>query len=214
MDARPDDDTGADDTTGPPRTPEPSARPSGGPDDDGATPAPDVAPPTLPASDDDAWAAIVAQLSDVGTTLELPAGPGADGGADTEPRTGRVLRRAPRDADAPPTDHGVPAALPEPTGRDWDGTSQYGDAEDAVDDLEHFVPQDPGPVLGGEPLLTLAWGAAAAMPLLLLVIVVAWQDAPALLVRAAAVVFVVAVAILVWRMPQRRDPSDDDGAVV
>jgi len=33
-------------------------------------------------------------------------------------------------------------------------------------------------------------------------------------VRAAAALFVIAVAVLVWRMPQRREPTDGDGAVV
>ena len=77
------------------------------------------------------------------------------------------------------------------------------------------MPPDPGPVLGGDPLLTMAWFAAAGMPIFLLVVLVAWRDAPAALVQAARVVFVIGVAVLVWRMPHRRDPDDDDtGAVV
>ena len=45
-------------------------------------------------------------------------------------------------------------------------------------------------------------------------VVTLWRDAPALLVRAAAVAFVVGVGVLVWRMPQHREPTDGDGAVV
>jgi len=196
MDARPDDDAGADDTTGAqdlPDTPGPPA------DDRGRTPGGDVRPSS---ADDEVWASLVARLADVPTDV------------DPSPRAGRVLRRAPHE-DAPTEPSAdAPAPPPTPVGRDWDGTSQYDEAEDAVDDLEHFVPQDPGPVLGGDPLLTLAWVAVAGVPLFMLVVVVAWQDAPTLLVRAAAGLFVVAVAVLVWRMPQRREPSDDDGAVV
>ena len=90
------------------------------------------------------------------------------------------------------------------------------DAADAADEAEeHFVAPDPGPVMGGDPLLTMAWFAAAGMPVLLLVVVVAWPTAPAALIQAAAAVFVLGVAALLWRMPHRRDDADDDtGAVV
>lgn len=202
MDARPDDDADNGDRTG--ATP-PSGR-VGGPSDDpvGQPPEPVTAGSEPDSrSEDEVWASIVARLADV----DAPADPPVD-----QPRGGRTLRPARRTGDEEPA-----AELPPPpplTGRDWDGTSQYDDAEDAVDELEHFVPEDPGPVLGGDPLLTLAWGAAVGAPLLLLVVAVVWRDAPSLLVRAAVVVFLVAVAVLVWRMPHRREPSDGDGAVV
>ncbi|MCC2333472.1 hypothetical protein [Cellulomonas wangsupingiae] len=206
MDARPDDDAGADGTNGAHGAP---GTPGGTPDeqqaaaDEGTAARSDDRPASHPdpapaPGDDEVWASIVARLSDVGTDPEPPP-------------ERRVLRRA-TDDDVPDAADDVPAVVP--VGRDWDGTSQYDTAEDAVDDLEHFVPADPGPVLGGDPLLTLAWCATAGVPLFMLVVVVAWQDAPTILVRTAAVVFVVAVAVLVWRMPQRREPSDDDGAVV
>ena len=80
---------------------------------------------------------------------------------------------------------------------------------------EHFVGPDPGPVFGGDPLLTMAWLGAAGMPVLLLVLVVAWPSAPRALYQAAGLAFVLGVAVLLWRMPHRRDGSDDDtGAVV
>ncbi|MBD7917109.1 hypothetical protein H9657_02300 [Cellulomonas sp. Sa3CUA2] len=194
MDARPDDDADADDITGAEHPTGPPARP----DDDHAGPSRDPQPSTP--EDDEVWASIVARLSDV------------DGGTDP------ALRRLVSDPedDAPlPGDTAPTAALPAGAGgRDWDGTAQYDLAEDDVDELEHFVPEDPGPVTSSDPLLTLAWGAAAGVPIFLLVVVTVWQDAPTLLVRAAAVVFVVAVAVLVWRMPQHREPTDGDGAVV
>ena len=54
------------------------------------------------------------------------------------------------------------------------------------------------------------------MPIFLLVVLVAWRDAPAALVQAARRrVRASASAVLLWRMPNRRDPDDDDtGAVV
>jgi len=46
-------------------------------------------------------------------------------------------------------------------------------------------------------------------------VLVVWRNAPPALVQAAAGVFVIGVGVLVWRMPHRRDPDDDDtGAVV
>ncbi|MBO0920965.1 hypothetical protein J1G42_09015 [Cellulomonas sp. zg-ZUI222] len=201
MDARPEDDPGADDSAG---AEHPRDVPAGPPHDD--RPRADD-PADGVATDDEVWASLVARLSDVDAAPEPPT-------------RGRVLRAAPEEPSAavgPPEAPGPAATAPGPAplgARDWDGTTQYDAAEDAVDDIEHFVPQDPGPVLGGNPLLTLAWGAAIGSPLFLLVVVVAWQDAPALLVRAAAALFVLAVAILVWRMPQRREPTDGDGAVV
>ncbi len=202
MDARPDDDAGADDTTGAQQPADAPGRPTGG----GSTPGADS---TASSAEDDVWASIVARLSDV----DLAVGPVDRAAPAPRPVQDRATddRGADDDVlDGPPATVGAPPT----TGRDWDGTSQYDAAEGAVDDQEHFVPQDPGPVLGGDPLLTLAWVAAAGMPVFLLVVVIAWQGAPTVLVRAAAGLFVLAVAVLVWRMPQRREPTDDDGAVV
>lgn len=195
MDARPDDDADADATTGAQHPSGPAARPDGGV---GVPP-----PPPPSATDDEVWASIVARLGDV------------DGGTD------QAVRRALSDAHGgTPGDDGAapgPASASEGaalSGRDWDGTTQYDAAEDDVDELEHFVPEDPGPVMGNDPLVALAWGAVAGVPLFLLVVVTLWRDAPTLLVRASVVVFVVALGVLVWRMPQHREPSDGDGAVV
>lgn len=195
MAARPDDAPGADDRS-----------PADGPDGPGEASVPPSAHPAPGGEQDAAWASIVAQLDDL-RDLDLGLGDDADPGT-----------RRPAGDDAPGDEPARAAGAAGPvvlSGRDWDGTAQYDEAEDAVDDHEHFVPPDPGPVLGGDPLLTMAWVAVAAAPLLLLVVALGWRDAPTLLVRGALVVFVAAVGLLVWRMPHRRDPSDDDtGAVV
>ncbi|MEZ0447815.1 hypothetical protein [Cellulomonas sp. ICMP 17802] len=178
----------------------------------------DGAPDDAGTTDEEAWAAIVAQLSDLDgydgepETTDSPDEPPAQ----ATPAAGLAFPVAPWVADrrvVRPAQE--PTGQAELSGRDWDGTSQYDEAEAGADDREHFVPPDPGPVLGGDPLLTMAWFAAAGMPIFLLVVLVAWRNAPAALVQAAAVVFVIGVGVLVWRMPHRRDPDDDDtGAVV
>ncbi|AEI11952.1 hypothetical protein [Cellulomonas gilvus] len=156
--------------------------------------------------DDDRWARIVEQLGEVDSAadstprrpLDFPVAPGVD-----SPWTGDAASG--RDAvDGP---------------RSWDGSAQYADAEAAVDEAEGFVPPDPGPVLGGDPLLTMAWLAAGGMPVLLLALVVFWRDVPPVLIQAACGVFVLGVAVLLWRMPAGRRGDDDDadgdtGAVV
>ncbi|NUU17946.1 hypothetical protein HP550_11870 [Cellulomonas humilata] len=180
---------------------------------------PDHAAPPEP-TDEEVWAAIVAELGELDGYEEdqdppvTPAGPPS--ATTTEPSPGLSFPVAPWVADrrvVRPAQE--PTRDPELSGRDWDGTSQIDDAEGVVDADEHFVPPDPGPVLGGDPLLTMAWFAAAGVPIFLLVVLVAWRDVPPALVQAAAAVFVIGVAVLLWRMPHRRDPSDDDtGAVV
>ncbi len=154
--------------------------------------------------DDERWAQIVAQLGDVEAAADA-ASPHAS--SPTPPPT-------PNSGAAAGLEFPVAAGVESPfgsTGRDWDGTEQYDEAERSVDEDEGFVPPDPGPVLGGDPLLTMAWFAVGGMPLFLLVVLIFWQAAPAALVQAACVVFVLGVALLLWRMPARRGDHDDDG---
>lgn len=153
-------------------------------------------------TDEERWAAIVAELGDLDQSA--PHGPAVTYPVAPWVADPRVVRAASEPADEPAS-----------TGRDWDGTRQIDEAEALVDEDEHFVPPDPGPVLGGDPLLTMAWLAAGGMPVFLLVVVIAWQGAPSALIQAAGVVFLLGVGALVWRMPNRRDDADDDtGAVV
>jgi hypothetical protein len=119
------------------------------------------------------------------------------------------------DEPAPPTAHVVRRADERPlTGRDWDGTDQIDAAEEAVDEQEHFVPPDPGPVLGTDPLRVLTWVVAIGVPVLYVVILVVWRNAPGWLAPVAGVLLLAAVAVLIWRMPHRRDQDSDSGAVV
>lgn len=78
-----------------------------------------------------------------------------------------------------------------------------------------FAPPEPPPLIASDPLLTLAWVAVCVAVVLVLVYLMLWRGMPGVLLAAGGVVFVVAVGVLVWRMPVRRDADDhDDGAVV
>lgn len=77
-----------------------------------------------------------------------------------------------------------------------------------------FVPEDPPP-LRGDPLARLAWLGFVGGPVALLVLLVAWRGAPLVLPLLCGLAFIGGGAVLMWRMPARRDPFDnDDGAVV
>jgi len=79
---------------------------------------------------------------------------------------------------------------------------------------EHFVPPDPGPVLGGDPLLTMAWTAVAGVPLLLLVAYLVAGGLEGTLARIAGALWIAGLAVLVWRMPRDRPADDGPRAVV
>ncbi len=147
---------------------------------------------------DERWERIVAELGDGEPGAWPPDEPTAP--PDDPDRGGRVVRAA-----------GEPREL---SGRDWAGSDQYEAAEEAVDEQEHFVPPDPGPVLGTDPLRTLTWSVAVGVPVLWMVILVAWQHPPGWLGPVLAALFLGAVAVLVWRMPHSRDPGGGSGAVV
>jgi hypothetical protein len=162
------------------------------------------------------WQEIVARLGDLepGADQAGPTagegsatGPGADAPEDAQRGTATPRRRK----DDLPGAHTVRPASADASGpRNWAPDPDVEEAED------HFVPPDPGPVLGGDPLLVMAWVAVLAAPLLVLVAVVAWRDMPTWLLEVAGVAFLAGVGLLLWRMPHRRSPDDEDdnGAVV
>lgn len=148
------------------------------------------------------WRQIVAELGDLDTAGTPPTGP------EPHARTGRPDPR-------PGTDDGHASAAPSTPApgsdpRAWQPDPAVEEAED------HFVPPDPGPVLGGDPLLTMAWTATVGVPALVVVAAVVWRDIPMSVLTAAGAVFLAGVGLLLWRMPHRRDDErdDDPGAVV
>ncbi len=118
------------------------------------------------------------------------------------------------DAARPGRDDLSPAAAPAP--RPAPRARRRGDAPEddpllaALD--EHFVPADPPPLGGGDPLTTLAWLGALGGPVFLLIAALAWRTAPSILIGAAVLAFVAGFVTLVVRMPDRDE--DDDGAEV
>ncbi|WP_425956880.1 hypothetical protein [Xylanimonas sp. McL0601] len=159
------------------------------------------------------WADIVAQLGEI--DVDDADGTGAEEDAPGDPATPRDPAGSGPASPAASAGH-VVARTSGP--RDWPATPDTEALEDAE---SHFTPPDPGPVLTSrDPLATLAWICAAGIPLLAVVALIVRSFLPALHVPswagpAAVLLFLAAVAVLVWRMPQHRDPSDhDNGAVV
>lgn len=153
------------------------------------TPGPDdEQDPTSDADDVDArFAEITASLGD----LTVPP-------ADAEER------RSEGPADPAPPDAAPP---PEPGPRDYV-------VQD--DDEDGYTPPEPEPLSTGDPVVAIGWVAVLAPLVLVLVYLMLWRGMPAALLGLAGVAFVLGVGVLVWRMPSRRSPEDDDdnGAVV
>lgn len=99
--------------------------------------------------------------------------------------------------------------------RDWDGTSQFDDAERELELQEEFEPPDPGRVMGDDPLATMAWLAAVGIPVAVFLLFVFWRTAPIVIFQAGGIVCLLGIVTLLWRLPAGRDPEDrDPGAVV
>lgn len=146
--------------------------------------------PTPDADDIDVrFADIAASLGDLTVPpAEGPDDASADPGPDREPPT---IIGGPRDY----------SLGPEIAGED--------------DAAGGYSPPEPPPLTGGEPLLALGWSGVVGPIVVVLVYLVAWRGMPGFVLGLAGIVFVVAVGVLVWRLPRRREPDDhDDGAVV
>ncbi|WP_146902119.1 hypothetical protein [Cellulomonas aerilata] len=173
--------------------------------------------PDRPDRDDIAerWAEIIADLgpldADESVDTAAPDGP-PDTGASPDPGAGPAVTYPVAPWVSARPGQSAPREL---SGRDWSGTDDIEAAEAELDDREHFVPPEPGPVLGGDPLLTMAWFGAAGVPIALLVALIVWRDAPVVLMQAAGVVFLLSCGLLLWRMPHHRDDDHSGpGAVV
>ena len=157
------------------------------------------------------WSSLVADLEAPSAVADArsPVTPAEPDGHDVprpgEPPAGAGSEPPPRTIDVAPW---VAPAGP----RDWPS----GPEVDRLEEQEsHFVPPEPPPLLGRDPLLNLAWGLVAVAPLVVLVLLVVVRPFPALVGQVAGAAFLAGLGILVWRMPHRRDGDDDDpGAVV
>lgn len=78
---------------------------------------------------------------------------------------------------------------------------------------EKFVPEEPAAIGSGDPMLTLAWIAAAGGPIGLLLCVLFFRSAPSFVFIGLAIFAVAAIAYLIKRLPTGRDPGDDGAQV-
>lgn len=171
--------------------------------------------PDGPDDTDAEWQDLVARLRAMGDPDPQVPGPDAEAGGswavDSGTGTGaRPFSGDPTGDDARHRAGDLPPPAEAPVApRGWSPDPAVEEAEN------HFSPPDPGPVLGGDPLLTLAWTAVVSVPLALLLVVMLWPDAPAVVLQVAGAVFACGLGLLLWRMPH----GDDDeprgsGAVV
>lgn len=157
-------------------------------------------------SDEAAWQAIIEGLGPL--TLPPDDSPSTDASPNIADSASEPATRRPSSWRGPDDEQ---RSLADLFNDDHLGLTQADD-----DDLEDtFTPPDPGPILDGDPLLTMAWFGAVGGPLILFILAVFWRSAPSFLFWGAGVLALAGLAILLWRMPHSRDIDDfDDGARV
>ncbi|QIK83699.1 hypothetical protein [Sanguibacter sp. HDW7] len=78
------------------------------------------------------------------------------------------------------------------------------------DEQSHFVPPDPGPILGGDPVLTTAWFAVAAGILALVASALLVRVMPSVVAWIGAGLLAGGAGVLLWRLPHERGDSRGD----
>ena len=153
--------------------------------------------------EDAAWREIIAHYGDEPAIERLIAEEGLSGreSQDEEPPGGR-----PETPEAPSDDR--LRGLFRPT---WDDQIQTGAT---WEDEGHFVPPDPPPMPAMDPRRRAAWAGLFGSPLVMLVAVVFGWYLPRWLMFCLALAFAGGFVYLVATMPNRRDGSGDDGAVL
>lgn len=144
-------------------------------------------------SDDAAWEDLVRRLEQEPTVL--PAHEVEQGSTDSPP-----AEKGPRPVDA--SVFKMHPAL--------GGPRDYETAEEIIED---FVPAEPPAIGSGNPLVNLAWVAAAGAPLMLLVLAIFWRRAPMPLWIGLCVLALAGGGYLFARMPRHRHDNDDGAQV-
>ncbi|MFH5823018.1 hypothetical protein [Georgenia sp. AZ-5] len=151
------------------------------------------------------WAELTAELGE----LQVPADDGGTRLGRSGPDAAAAASPTPAGEAAPelragPSGPAAPVPLP--------GPRDYSPAED--DEDEGYVPPEPEPLTHADPALTLGWVLAVGSVLLGFVLAVVWRPLPDGVLGGLGAALVGGVALLLWRMPARRDDDRDDGAVV
>lgn len=81
---------------------------------------------------------------------------------------------------------------------------------DLEDEQSHFVPPDPGPILGGDPVLTMAWFAVAGGILALVLSALLVRVMPSVVAWAGAGLLAAGAGVLLWRLPHERGDAHGD----
>lgn len=150
------------------------------------------------------WNALAKELEEsLPSDLAFPG----DRPSRSEPPRGHVVHPAqPAELDDPDDDELGAGPLAPAGPRDWEAGPQV---------EEHFEPPDPPPVLDGNPAVILGWVFALGGFLGMFAWAAMRDTWSVWLGRGALAALVAGIAILVWRMPHRRDPDDhDNGAQV
>jgi len=101
-----------------------------------------------------------------------------------------------------------PAAAPAP----GNGPRDYATDPEVEEELDRFVPEDPGALSESDPRLVLAWAGAAGSPLLIVLLLIFWRSAPQPVWWVLILGFAAGVGYLLWQLPHRSDDDYDDGA--
>lgn len=101
-----------------------------------------------------------------------------------------------------------PAALPTP----GSGPRDYATDPEIEEELDSFVPEDPGTLSESDPRLVLAWAGAAGSPLLIVLLLIFWRSAPQPVWWILILGFATGVGYLLWQLPHRNEDDYDDGA--
>lgn len=78
------------------------------------------------------------------------------------------------------------------------------------DEQSHFVPPDPGPILGGDPVLTTAWLAVVAGIAALVLSALLVRVMPSAVAWVGAGMLAGGAGVLLWRLPHERGDSQGD----
>lgn len=163
---------------------------------------PGAGSPQTGGNDEEIWLDLVARLEDVEDSFM------SEPGLLAPPETGRSEPKRVQDFDP----LGVWAA--QPAADDGD-TSASGPRDYAVEDsADDFVPGEPPVLRNTEPAIMLSWIGAVGGPLFLVFASIFWRQAPMILVIGVIMAFLGGAGYLLFRLPDHRDDSKGDGAVV